>query len=104
MPPIMGAAAFLMSEFIEVPYSTIIISAALPALLYLPEYSPGCISKVRNRALKGCLLKIFPSWESAKRKRIPYPSNFAIVYFLVRGMTRLKRGRRDSDGYCCFVD
>ena len=34
MPPIMGAAAFIMAEFLEVPYSEIIIAAAIPAFLY----------------------------------------------------------------------
>ena len=34
MPPIMGAAAFLMSERLELPYSDIIIAALLPSLLY----------------------------------------------------------------------
>lgn len=34
MPPIMGAAAFLMVEYARVPYSTIALSAILPALLY----------------------------------------------------------------------
>lgn len=33
-PPIMGAAAFLMVEFIEVPYTTIILAAAVPALMH----------------------------------------------------------------------
>ncbi len=34
MPPIMGAAAFLMSDFVGVPYSSIISRAVLPAILY----------------------------------------------------------------------
>ncbi|MBQ1961510.1 MAG: TRAP transporter fused permease subunit [Clostridia bacterium] len=34
MPPIMGAAAFLMAENIGVPYSNIVIRAILPAVLY----------------------------------------------------------------------
>ncbi len=34
MPPIMGAAAFLMADFIGVPYSSILGRAVLPALLY----------------------------------------------------------------------
>jgi TRAP transporter 4TM/12TM fusion protein len=33
-PPIMGAAAFVMAEFLEVPYTTIIVAAAIPAFLY----------------------------------------------------------------------
>ena len=31
MPPIMGAAAFIMAEFIGVPYATIAIAAIYPA-------------------------------------------------------------------------
>ena len=34
MPPIMGAAAFLMAEYVGVPYSNIIVKAILPAFLY----------------------------------------------------------------------
>ena len=34
MPPIMGAAAFLMADFVGVPYSSIISRAILPAILY----------------------------------------------------------------------
>ncbi len=34
MPPVMGAAAFLMAEFLAVPYSEIVLAALVPALLY----------------------------------------------------------------------
>ncbi len=34
MPPIMGAAAFLMADYVGLPYSNIIVSAILPAVLY----------------------------------------------------------------------
>lgn len=34
MPPVMGAAAFVMAEFLRVPYATIAIAAALPGVLY----------------------------------------------------------------------
>ncbi|MGI9379394.1 MAG: TRAP transporter permease [Methyloligellaceae bacterium] len=34
MPPIMGAAAFLMAEFLEVAYSEVILAALIPAILY----------------------------------------------------------------------
>jgi len=33
-PPIMGAAAFIMAEFLEVSYATIVIAAAVPALMH----------------------------------------------------------------------
>lgn len=34
MPPVMGASAFLMAEFLAVPYSSIVMAALVPALLY----------------------------------------------------------------------
>ncbi|MCK7491133.1 MAG: TRAP transporter large permease subunit, partial [Comamonadaceae bacterium] len=34
MPPIMGAAAFVMAEFLAVPYAQVALWAAIPALLY----------------------------------------------------------------------
>jgi TRAP transporter 4TM/12TM fusion protein len=34
LPPIMGAAAFVMAEFLAVPYATVALWALLPALLY----------------------------------------------------------------------
>ncbi|EBA07778.1 TRAP transporter permease [Sagittula stellata] len=33
-PPIMGAAAFLMAEFLRVPYSTVVLAAVIPTALY----------------------------------------------------------------------
>lgn len=34
MPPIMGAAAFLMAQTLEIPYSEVVLAALIPALLY----------------------------------------------------------------------
>src|SRR5699024_11528842 len=34
MPPVMGAAAFIMMEYLGVAYSTIMLAAVIPALLY----------------------------------------------------------------------
>lgn len=41
MPPIMGAAAFLIAEFLGIPYIKVCIAAAFPALLYF--LSVGCM-------------------------------------------------------------
>jgi TRAP transporter 4TM/12TM fusion protein len=38
MPPVMGAAAFIMAEFLQVPYGAVCIAAAIPAILYY-----GCL-------------------------------------------------------------
>jgi TRAP transporter 4TM/12TM fusion protein len=34
MPPIMGAAAFIMAEFLEVPYSEVVKAAVVPSVMY----------------------------------------------------------------------
>ncbi len=34
MPPVMGAAAFIMAEFLQVPYGAVCFAAAIPAVLY----------------------------------------------------------------------
>ncbi len=34
MPPVMGAAAFIMAEFLQVPYGAVVIAAVIPAVLY----------------------------------------------------------------------
>ena len=34
MPPVMGVAAFLMAEFLQVPYSAVALAAAIPAVLF----------------------------------------------------------------------
>ena len=34
MPPVMGAASFVMAEFLGVPYSHVMLAAAIPAIFY----------------------------------------------------------------------
>ncbi len=34
MPPVMGAAAFIMAEFLQVKYATVALAAVIPSLLY----------------------------------------------------------------------
>ena len=34
MPPVMGASAFLMAEFLQIPYGEVVLAALVPALLY----------------------------------------------------------------------
>lgn len=52
LPPVMGAAAFIMAEILSKPYSEIIVHAAIPALLYYL----GIIIQVQLRAGKTGLL------------------------------------------------
>jgi TRAP transporter 4TM/12TM fusion protein len=53
MPPIMGAAAFLMAEMTNIPYPVIAISAALPAALYFTGIFLMIHFEAKKLGLKG---------------------------------------------------
>ena len=53
MPPIMGAAAFLMADYIDVPYSEIIVVAILPAVLYFAGIFIAVHLEAKKEGLRG---------------------------------------------------
>ena len=53
MPPIMGAAAFLMADYVGVPYSNIIVRAILPAVLYFTGIFIAVHFEAKKLGLKG---------------------------------------------------
>ena len=63
MPPIMGAAAFLMAEMVGVPYADIIVRAILPAFLYFLGIFLGVHFKAKKLGLKGLPREELPKWK-----------------------------------------
>ena len=53
MPPIMGAAAFLMAEYMGVSYATVAVTAILPAVLYFTGIYIAVHLEARKLGLKG---------------------------------------------------
>ena len=53
MPPIMGAAAFLMADYIGVPYSDIVVRAILPAVLYFAGIFIAVHLEAKKEGLRG---------------------------------------------------
>ena len=53
MPPVMGAAAFLMAEFVGVPYIEVVKAAVIPALLYYIGVWIGVHYEAKKFGLKG---------------------------------------------------
>ena len=53
MPPIMGAAAFLMAEFMSVPYSKVALKAILPAVLYFAGIYIAVHLEAKKLGLRG---------------------------------------------------
>ncbi len=52
MPPVMGAVAFLMADITGIPYLTIIIAAAIPALMYYVSLFTVVWLEARKQGLK----------------------------------------------------
>ena len=53
MPPIMGAAAFLMAEMTGIPYLAIVVSAIIPAVLYFTGIFLAVHFEAKKLKLKG---------------------------------------------------
>lgn len=62
MPPIMGAAAFLMSEITETPYATIAVTAILPAVLYFTGIFMMIHFEAKKLGLRGLPKEAIPNF------------------------------------------
>ena len=68
MPPVMGAAAFLMAEYVGVPYSSIIVRAILPAVLYFMGIFICVHLEAKRLGLKGISKAELPKYSYLVRK------------------------------------
>lgn len=64
MPPIMGAAAFLMADYLGVPYSDIIVRAIVPAILYFLGIFIAVHLEAKKLGLKGIDPAMLPRFKS----------------------------------------
>jgi len=88
MPPIMGAAAFLMAESVGLPYITVVKAAVIPALLYFAGIFITVHLEAHKLGLKGMpkdqLPKFLPLLLRQGYMIIPL---VAIIFFLCAGKT-----------------
>lgn len=93
MPPVMGAAAFIMAEVLGVPYVEIIISAAIPALLYYVAVALMIDKEAAKTGMRGIprdqTRKLGAVVQQMWHMVLPL---FVIVYALVAGFTALFAG------------
>lgn len=90
-PPIMGAAAFIMAEFLAVPYVDIIVAAAIPAFLYFAtiyfmvhlEAEKNGIGRIDRALLPQAREVLRNGWHLLI-------ALFVLIYFLVSGYTPMK--------------
>ena len=91
MPPVMGAGAFIMAQFLGVPYIQVAIAAIVPALLYYFAVMVQVHFEACRLGLKGIpWSQLPPIWPLLKSKGFLLIPLVAIIYFLLAGYTPLK--------------
>ncbi len=91
MPPVMGAAAFLMAEFVGVPYIDIVKAAVIPALLYFTGIWLGVHFEAKRKNLKGIPRSQLPkAWDIFRERGHLAIPLVVIIYLLVAGYTPMR--------------
>ena len=90
MPPIMGAAAFIMAEMTGYEYSEIIVRAILPAFLYFLGIFLGVHFKAKKLGLKGLPKEELPKWKVLLPKMYLLLPLVLLVYMIIGGQTMAK--------------
>lgn len=87
MPPIMGAAAFLMAEMVGVAYGKIIVRAILPAFLYFLGIFLEVHLKAKKLGLKGLPKENLPKWKKLLPEMYLILPLVVLVYMIMVGFT-----------------
>lgn len=87
-PPVLGAAAFLMIEFLNVPYQTIIAAAIIPAFMHFFGVFMQVHFEAKRHGLRGLTPDEMPRLKESLRQRWPtLIPLFLLIGILVTGRT-----------------
>lgn len=90
MPPVMGAAAFLMAEFTGIPYWDIAKAAAIPALLYFAGIWIMTHYEAKRLGLRGMTKEELPRVKEVLKRLYLLIPILIILYFLSSGMSPMR--------------
>ena len=90
MPPIMGAAAFIMAEMTGYEYADIIVRAILPAFLYFLGIFLGVHFKAKKLGLVGLKREELPKWKLLLPKIYLLLPLIVLTWMVVAGQTMAK--------------
>lgn len=89
-PPIMGAASFVMAEFLGLPYRTIMLAALIPAILYFLMCFMSVHFEAKKLGIEGLPKEELPNaWKVLKEGGHLIVPVIVIIVLLVIGMTPL---------------
>lgn len=87
MPPIMGAAAFIMASYTGTPYSEIIVIALIPAILYFSGVFMGTHFEARKQGILGLSKDQLPKLKNLVKRLDLFAPLVIIIGFLLAGYT-----------------
>jgi TRAP transporter 4TM/12TM fusion protein len=86
MPPVMGVAAFIMAEFLAVPYSEVAIAALIPALLYYITVFFQVDLEAAKTELKGLRPEELPRMRTILARGWLFLVPLAVLIYLLFGL------------------
>ena len=100
-PPIMGAAAFIMADFLGISYVEVMAAATIPAILYFTAIFLAVDLEARKTALKPSIESLDDSLTDILKEGLFMIVPLAImVYFLVAGFTPMIAGFYGILAFC----
>lgn len=88
MPPVMGAAAFIIAEFVGTSYLNVCLAAALPAVLYFTGVFTAVHVRAKAKGLKGISADQLPkAWEVISKRGYLLLPLITIIVVLCLGMS-----------------
>ncbi|CEI81375.1 ATP-binding protein [Oceanobacillus oncorhynchi subsp. incaldanensis] len=92
LPPIMGAGAFLMAEITGMPYSSIIIAATIPAILYFVSVYFMVDFQAVKSGMVGLSRDRLPNLKKLMKKFYLFTPVVLLIYLLVNGFSVIFAG------------
>ena len=89
-PPALGAAAFIIAEFLRISYLQVIVMAAIPALLYFFSIFLMIEADTRRAGTKPVDVGVESLWQITKRRGYHFLALVGVPVMLVMGMTAFR--------------
>lgn len=81
MPPVMGASAFLMAEFLGIPYGQVALAALIPAVMYYLGIFVQVDLRAAKTGLKGLDVSSLPSIKRALQEGWPFAIPILVLIY-----------------------
>jgi TRAP transporter 4TM/12TM fusion protein len=89
-PPTLGAAAFLIAEFLKISYLKVLVMASIPTMLYYLSILLMIEADSRRMGTRGHVPDVVPAWALFRRYWYHFTSLVAIAVFMAAGSSAFR--------------